>query len=196
MSNETGFWERRRAAVAAEERAELTALEAEALLAEQAALEEKTDDELLLELNLPVPETLKAGDDFTVFMARAVPERLRRRALRILWRSNPVLACVDNLVDYGEDYTDAAMVKPDMKTSYQVGKGLLRHVQEMARQAEAKENPVEPEAVEETLIVQAEPETVLEAVEEKPVQASASREPETEPSPAPRRMKFRKEATA
>ncbi len=192
MNRETGFWERRRAAVAAEERAGATAIEAEAAFAEQAALEEKTDDELLLELNLPVPETLKAGDDFTVFMARAVPERLRRRALRTLWRSNPVLACVDNLVDYGEDYTDAAMVKPDMKTSYQVGKGLLRHVQEMARQAEAKENPIEPEAVEETLIAEAEPETVFEAVEEKPAKSSASRELETEVSPAPRRMKFRK----
>ena len=27
------------------------------------------------------------------------------------------------MVEYGEDYTDAATVVPDMKTAYQVGKG-------------------------------------------------------------------------
>ncbi|MFU8779099.1 MAG: DUF3306 domain-containing protein, partial [Roseovarius sp.] len=41
------------------------------------------------------------------------------------------------LVDYADDYTDSAMVVADMKTTYQVGKGMLAHVQEMARQAEA-----------------------------------------------------------
>ena len=37
------------------------------------------------------------GDDFSGFMARNVPDHLRRRALRKLWVSNPVLANLDGL---------------------------------------------------------------------------------------------------
>ena len=49
-----------------------------------------------------------------------------------------MLANVDGLVDYGEDFTDAALVVENLQTAYQVGKGMLAHVEEMARQAEAK----------------------------------------------------------
>lgn len=34
------------------------------------------------EAYLPDPDTLVQGDDFSVFMAKAVPDRIRRRALR------------------------------------------------------------------------------------------------------------------
>ncbi|WP_114965109.1 DUF3306 domain-containing protein [Alkalilacustris brevis] len=136
----TDFWSRRRAAVAAQEAAEQEAAQAAALAEAEAeravAQEQKTDEELLEELKLPDPDSLQMGDDFSVFMQSAVPERLRRRALRRLWRSNPVLANLDGLVDFGEDFSDAAMVVPDMKTTYQVGRGLLRHVEELAAQAE------------------------------------------------------------
>ena len=134
MSEGGDFWSRRRAAVAEENRAEARAIEAKAEADTQAALEEKSDAEILEELELPDPETLELGDDVTGFMARAVPERIRRRALRRLWRLNPVLANVDGLVDYGEDYTDAALVIEGLQTTYQVGKGMLAHVEEMARQ--------------------------------------------------------------
>lgn len=138
MSEGGDFWSRRRAAVAEENRAEARAIEAKAEADTQAALEEKSDAEILEELELPDPETLELGDDVTGFMARTVPERIRRRALRRLWRLNPVLANVDGLVDYGEDYTDAALVIEGLQTTYQVGKGMLAHVEEMARQAEAE----------------------------------------------------------
>ena len=104
------FWSRRRAAVATEADAETQAREMETIAAEQAELEEKSDEEILAELNLPEPDTLKQGDDFTGFLSKAVPERIRRRALRKLWLSNPMLANVDGLVDYGEDFTDSALV--------------------------------------------------------------------------------------
>lgn len=130
------FWSRRKAAVAAEADAELQAQEAALRAEEQAALEKKSDDEILKELDLPDPDTLGAGDDFAAFMKQAVPERLRRRALRRLWVSNPVLANLDALVDYGEDYTDAANVIENLQSTYVVGKGMLAHVEEMARQAE------------------------------------------------------------
>ncbi len=83
----------------------------------------RTDAEVLEELGLPDPDTLKPGDDIKGFMAKAVPVRLRNRALRKLWLSNPVLANLDELVEYGEDYTDAAAVIDNLQTAYQVGKG-------------------------------------------------------------------------
>lgn len=97
-------------------------------------LEGLTDDEILQKLDLPDPETLKAGDDFTVFMKNAVPMRIRNRALRKLWLSDPTLANVDMLVDYGDDFTDAATVLPGMKTAYEVGKGIARRFEELAKE--------------------------------------------------------------
>ena len=136
---ETGdFWARRKAAVIAEQQAEEQANAAAALQQEQAALEERPDAEILAELNLPDPDNLQPGDDITGFMARAVPDRLRRRALRKLWRLNPALANLDGLVDYGEDFNDPSMLLGNLQTAYQVGKGMLAHVEEMARQAEAE----------------------------------------------------------
>ncbi|RUS59244.1 DUF3306 domain-containing protein [Pseudorhodobacter sp. E13] len=151
MQGATSFWARRKAAVQAEAAAEAAAVaaeaqaraeaaEAEALAAAQA---EKTDAEILADLGLPDPDNLAMGDDFSGFMARAVPEHLRRRALRKLWVSNPVLANLDGLVDHGEDYTDAATVIPGMQTAYQVGKGMMRHVIALAEQAAAKEAALE-----------------------------------------------------
>lgn len=141
MSRED-FWSRRKARVEAEEQAErqrAAALEeARAQAARDAEQEEKTDEELLAELNLPLPETLAPGQDVSAFMAKAVPQRLRQRALRQLWRVNPALANLDNLLEYGEDYTDAATVIENLQTAYQVGKGMLRHVEKMAAEAEAE----------------------------------------------------------
>lgn len=91
---------------------------------------ELTDEELLEKLELPDPDTLVKGDDFKRFMETGIPSRLRNRALRRLWVSDPVLANVDMLVDYGEDFTDAATVIENMQTVYEVGKGAARRVRE------------------------------------------------------------------
>jgi len=47
-------------------------------------LAEKTDEELLQSFTCPT-RTDESGDDFSAFMALAIPEHLRRRALRKLW---------------------------------------------------------------------------------------------------------------
>lgn len=137
MKESRDFWSRRKQAVEAEAEAEA----AHQIAAEEQqtleALEEQSDEEILEELGLQDPDTLKAGDDFSAFMAKAVPTRLRNRALRKLWLSNPALANLDALVDYGEDFTDSAMAVENIQTTYQVGKGMLSHVMEMARQEEA-----------------------------------------------------------
>lgn len=208
MSGEQNFWSRRKAGVAAEAQAQEAALESEALASEHEALEEKSDEELLAHFDLPDPDTLKEGDDFSAFMSKAIPDRLRRRALRTLWRSNPVLANVDMLVDYGEDFTDKAMVIENMQTAYQVGKGMLKHVEEMARQAaeaEAGEAASESEPAgdqsEELAEEDADDVLLAAAPEEEPVQhdlpeAEAAEEVVAFAPPSPRRMKFRTEEPA
>ena len=153
MKARQDFWSRRKQAVEAEAEDEV----AKQLVVEEEqsadALEAQTDAEVLEELGLQDPDTLEAGDDFSAFMAKAVPTRLRNRALRKLWLSNPALANLDALVDYGEDFTTSADAVEVVQTTYQVGKGLLAHVQEMARQEEAKlqaqDADEEPQATEE-----------------------------------------------
>lgn len=206
MSEARDFWSRRRAEVAAEAEADHLAQaqqsEADALVEREA----KSDAEILAELDLPDPDTLQPGDDVRAFMAKAVPDRLRRRALRQLWRLNPVLANVDGLVDYGEDFTDSATVIENLQTTYQVGKGMLAHIQEMARQAEEAESAVadkESDADEAESIA---PETADPAPEQEhaePDQIAALEPPPDPPDtyspgdpeeitdvPRPRRMRF------
>lgn len=55
-------------------------------------------------------EELEYDSDFTPFMDAKVPKALKRMALRKLWRSNPILANIDGLNDYDEDFSDAAAV--------------------------------------------------------------------------------------
>ena len=138
MSRGGDFWSRRRAQVAREEAQEAEAVAEAAREKDMAALEDLSDEDICAQLDLPNPDDLKPGQDIAAFMQKTVPERLRRRALRQLWRLNPVLANLDGLNDYDGDYTDAAMVKPGMKTAYQVGKGMLRHVQALAEVEAAK----------------------------------------------------------
>lgn len=126
MTARPDFWSRRKALV-----------EAETLAGETTKLppDERTETEILAELGLPDPAMLTKGDDFAAFMCRTVPEALRRKALRQLWRSNPVLANTDGLVDYGADYTASGNLNGSVRTAYQVGKGLLRHVEALAMKA-------------------------------------------------------------
>ena len=188
------FWTRRRAAVEAEAHAEATAPPVA-----EAAEETRSDAEILAELNLKAPEELQPGDDFSAFMQAAVPDRLRRRALRVLWRTNPVLANLDDLVDYGEDFTDAATVIGTLQTTYQVGKGMLAHVEALAAEAATDAPVTEMEPAEPLAVAPAEAEPAPEPAPEPdiapPEMAAAAPAPEDIPEdeahPAPpRRMRF------
>ena len=75
---------------------------------------------------LPDIESLDETSDFSVFMKEGVPQALRRRALRKLWRINPLFANLDGLNDYDDDFTDAAMVVEGMQTLFKVGKGMVQ----------------------------------------------------------------------
>ena len=85
--------------------------------------DEITDEELLAEYELTHPEEINDPDKLDDFFSRPVPDRLKQLAMRRMWRINPLFRFADEMVEYGEDYTDAATVVPDLKTAYQVGKG-------------------------------------------------------------------------
>jgi len=74
---------------------------------------------------LPDVETLDADSDYTGFLGDSVPEDVAKLALRKLWRSDPVLANLDGLNDYDDDFSAGGMVSEVVKTAYRVGKGLL-----------------------------------------------------------------------
>ena len=85
-----------------------------------------SDDELLEKFELPDPNDITEEAGLDRFFDGKIPERLRQMALRRLWRINPFFGVVDDMVEYGEDYTDAATVIDGMQTAYQAGKGYLK----------------------------------------------------------------------
>ncbi|WP_075997331.1 DUF3306 domain-containing protein [Salaquimonas pukyongi] len=151
------FWSRRKAAVRKAEKEEKQSIEAEAGAKRQTQTEEKSEAQILEELGLPNPDELEKGDDFSAFLATAVPQRLRRRALRRLWAVNPTLANLDGLIDYGEDYTDKANVIDNLQTTYQVGKGMLEHVMKLAEEKRAEETDEEGDGSKENMVQQSTP---------------------------------------
>lgn len=84
-------------------------------------------------------DALNYNSDYTRFMGKDVPEAVRRRALRMLWQSNPILANIDGLNDYDEDFTDAAMVVKEFATNYKVGSGYLTEEERQAGYHDADE---------------------------------------------------------
>lgn len=194
MTIPQSFWARRRAAVQAEAAAEARVEMADDAAKYAEAQPSKDDAELLQELGLPDPDGMEAGDDFTAFLAKEVPEHLKNKALRMLWRSNPVLACVDGLNEYDDDYRAAMLLAEPIKTAYQVGKGMMAHLEEVARQQDAAEHAVDEaenqevedrEAVEEDMT---EP-SVAESAPQETAQVEVGEAVEI--AVAPQRMRFR-----
>ena len=109
-----------------------------------------SDQELLEKFELPDPEDLADESDLTQFLDGDLPERLRQMALRRLWRLNPLFGHVCDMVEYGEDYTDAATVMEGMQTAYQVGQGYKKKAQDADEAAES-ETPDTEAAESETL---------------------------------------------
>ncbi|WP_386682314.1 DUF3306 domain-containing protein [Loktanella sp. R86503] len=209
MSQEQSFFARRRAGLKAEREAELAAATedqtaADGLETQQDSpdLTDMSDAEILDLLDLPDPDSLRKGDNFAAFMAKAVPLHLRNRALRNLWRSDPVLACLDGLNDYDADYLTGSTGQGVIQTSYQVGRGLLAHVEKMAQDAAVADTPSDDTVaqadtgaadgsneVSETLAFDDQPQhSADEAGPDAPQQVAGDDEA---PAPrAPRRMRF------
>lgn len=82
-------------------------------------------------------DTVVYESDFALFLKRGVPLALRRKALRKLWVSNPLLANLDGLNDYEENFGDPAL--NTFKSAWQVGRGFLGGDDADARPAGAGE---------------------------------------------------------
>ena len=105
---------------------------------------EETEAEFLERTGLPDPEDLAPGADFSAYLRGAVPAALRRRAMRSLWRSDPVFACLDGLNDYDDDYTGGALKETLVQTAYEVGRGFRR----LATPApDPCDNPPDPDVI-------------------------------------------------
>ena len=189
MSEDDGLlsrWSRRKRKVAEEA---VTPEVAEAPASVDVPEPETEEDEaaLLEALGLPRPESLKEGDDFSAFMEAGVPEFLRKRALRVLWRSNPVLANLDGLNDYDEDFTSPEMTQKVLATAYKVGRGFVRDIVEAEEVTEEKAGDDTAPVVELAKhdVAQDEDLETPEAAAHRPAAA-----PEEAPAHRPRRMRF------
>ena len=140
----------------------------------EAESEDQGDPEVMAQL--PDIDGMDDSSDFTVFLQKGVPEALRRRALRKLWRVNPVLANLDGLNDYDEDYTQLSTWGRGMKTAYRVGKGFLADETD-APPAEAPASDAPP--------LREDPESPPAAPDDLPLRATAAPVPSAAPGSAP-----------
>ncbi len=76
-------------------------------------------------------EALSFESDYSVFLKKGVPSALKNAALRKLWSSNPVLANVDGLNDYDEDFRLGNQLGREFKSAWEVGRGYGRKIEEM-----------------------------------------------------------------
>ena len=137
-------------------------------LAESDEDSQLTDDELLAKYELEDPETIEDEAKLDAFLEGKFPDRIRQMALRRMWRLNPMFRFADEMVEYGENYTDAATVIDGMTTAYQVGKGYLQKAFDAVDETPSEEAPetqdVEPAS---------EPDDAPE-VDEEPAEEQAS----------------------
>jgi hypothetical protein len=86
---------------------------------------ELSEEEREIVAGLPPLDTLDKDSDFTPFLRNGVPEFLKRRALRVLWRVNPFFNFRDGLNEYDEDYNVIHKIIDSTFGSYKVGRGHL-----------------------------------------------------------------------
>ena len=157
-------WARRKQAAReglAEPEAEQPAVPAEKAAPEPPAEEAPVDESAFEDVDF---DALDYESDYTRFMEKDVPEIVRRRALRALWRSDPILANVDGLNDYDEDFTDAALVVENLASAYKPGKGYASEEDEAVEEtqvAEAEQTPADAAAPEEQPALDADEETAM-----------------------------------
>ncbi|MEX0696355.1 MAG: DUF3306 domain-containing protein [Dongiaceae bacterium] len=97
-------------------------------------------------IDLPSIEDLTRESDFTGFMRKGVPVELKRQALRKLWRSDPVFANLDGLLEYGDDYGAPWKTGAAVRTLYRIGKGMVDSAEEIAESP--ADAPATPDAAE------------------------------------------------
>ena len=118
--------------------------------------EELTDEQREIVAELPPLDSLDEKSDFTPFMRDGVPEFLKRRALRVLWRVNPFFNFRDGLNDYDEDFSIVHKVIDELVGNYKVGRGHLSDQElrdmmpEEARRAFGEDEPADEDDTDDT----------------------------------------------
>lgn len=87
--------------------------------------QDMTEEERELVSSLPPLDSLDKDSDFTPFLRDGVPEFMKRRALRVLWRLNPFFNFRDGLNDYDDDFNVLHKIIDSTFGSYKVGRGHL-----------------------------------------------------------------------
>jgi Protein of unknown function (DUF3306) len=134
--------------------------------------------------SLPDIESLTFDSDYTAFLQEGVPRELRNRALQRLWRSDPVLANLDGLLEYGEDYSAIGTKKTLVRTAYRVGRGMIDRALEPEKETREPEAPVAPGGAGEAAGVREPPAAARPG---EPERAEAPAETDEAPGPGPRR---------
>ncbi len=143
---------------------------------------------------LPDPESLGPEDDWSPFLKRGVPPEIRTKALRRLWRLDPVFANLDGLVDYAEDYNGTQFTGQPVKTLFQVGRGMLvedepKPPEEMTEEAPAEtsekmEVPVAEEATESKAAVATAPALIEDSEKDAAAAQEVADDSASQPLPA------------
>ena len=156
MSEDANFlsrWARRKAEVQESEAEQAAAAQQTAEHDPPKELDDRdrpvTEEEIAA---LPDPDKLEHGADFKPFLRPGIPQALRQRALRRIWRVNPAIGFLDGMNEYDLDYTDAATVVENLKTAYQVGRCFVipeedeapAETTEVAAKPQTDEEPEEP----------------------------------------------------
>lgn len=87
-------------------------------------------------------EEVSYGFDFSIFMKRGVSNLLRKKALQKFFNSNPVLANLDGLNDYDEDYNNPLHMV--YKSTWDLGRGFLTESEKLLQQATGRLTHDEP----------------------------------------------------
>lgn len=95
--------------------------------------EEMTEEQQQAVAALPPLDGLTEESDFTPFLQEHVPDFIKRKAMRVLWRANPLFGFRDGLNDYDEDFNVVHKIIDEAFGSYKVGRGHLseEELQEM-----------------------------------------------------------------
>lgn len=138
-SNLLSRWSRRKRAAREGEAVEAEPRTAPETVKEPADAEAIAAREAELEANRKAAEAVDLAKldetvDFSVFMKAGVPALLRKQAMAALWRSNPVYANVDGLVDYGDDFGSPDLIMKTFQSAWQAGRGYLK--EELAAKAD------------------------------------------------------------
>lgn len=144
---------------------DLDARNAEAERAEAERVEREEQEKAEAEINRVVAESvdldaISYGDDFSMFLKRGVPDQLRKKALRTFFNSSPILANLDGLNDYDEDFNNPA--HKVYKSAWNATRGFLTENEQLLQQATGGITQ-KPDALEG---LSEEPEVAAEAMEE------------------------------